>query len=90
MLCLFTVEVSNESCGDCIESVRVLLVDDDLAVLEMMQIALESRQFEVTPVAGVAEALTRINTDTFDVLVTDQRMPGDADGFTLVSAMRNA
>jgi len=76
--------------GDCMESIRVLLVDDDPAVLEMMQIALESRQFKVTPVAGVAEALTRINTDTFDVLVTDQRMPGEADGFTLVSAMRNA
>ena len=38
----------------------------------------------------MAEALARINTDTFDVLVTDQRMPGPADGFTLVSAMRSA
>jgi len=72
------------------EPIRVLLVDDDKAVLDMMQAALESRRFNVTPVAGVAEALGRINTDKFDVLVTDQRMPGDADGFTLVSAMRSA
>jgi len=56
----------------------------------MMQVALESRQFKVTPVAGVADALRCINTHTFDVLVTDQRMPGEADGFTLVSAMRSA
>jgi len=72
------------------EPIRVLLVDDDKDVLDMMQVALESRQFKVTPVAGVADALRCINTHTFDVLVTDQRMPGEADGFTLVSAMRSA
>ncbi|MGC1371051.1 MAG: response regulator [Candidatus Sulfotelmatobacter sp.] len=72
------------------EPIRVLLVDDDPAVLEMMQRSLEARRFKVTPVAGVAEALARISTHAFDVLVTDQRMPGPADGFTLVSAMRNA
>jgi len=70
--------------------IRVLLADDDKDVLDMMQVALESRQFKVTPVAGVADALRCINTHTFDVLVTDQRMPGEADGFTLVSAMRSA
>ena len=72
------------------EPIRVLLVDDDQAVLELMQRGLESQRFKVTPVTGVAEALARINTDSFDVLVTDQRMPGPADGFTLVSAMRSA
>jgi len=72
------------------EPIRVLLADDDKDVLDMMQVALESRQFKVTPVAGVADALRCINTHTFDVLVTDQRMPGEADGFTLVSAMRSA
>ena len=76
--------------GDDMEPIRVLLVDDDQAVLELMQRGLESQRFKVTPVTGVAEALVRINTDTFDVLVTDQRMPGPADGFTLVSAMRSA
>jgi len=72
------------------EPIRVLLAYDDKDVLDMMQVALESRQFKVTPVAGVADALRCINTHTFDVLVTDQRMPGEADGFTLVSAMRSA
>jgi CheY-like chemotaxis protein len=73
-----------------LEPIRVLLADDDDAVRDVMQAVLESRRFKVTAVAGVAEALARINTDTFDVLVTDQRMPGPADGFTLVSAMRSA
>lgn len=71
------------------EPIRVLLVDDDSDVLDMMQAALESRQFEVTSVTSVAEALSRIHTDTFDALVTDQHMPGPADGFTLVSAIRS-
>ena len=81
---------SAQAVGDDMEPIRVLLVDDDQAVLEMMQRGLESQRFKVTPVTGVAEALARINTDTFDVLVTDQRMPSPADGFTVVSAMRSA
>ena len=88
-LILLTIRLA-QVVGDDMEPIRVLLVDDDQAVLEMMQRGLESQRFKVTPVTGVAEALARINTDTFDVLVTDQRMPGLADGFTLVSAMRSA
>jgi ActR/RegA family two-component response regulator len=88
-LILLTIRLA-QVVGDDMGPIRVLLVDDDQAVLEMMQRGLESQRFKVTPVTGVAEALARINTDTFDVLVTDQRMPGPADGFTLVSAMRSA
>ena len=88
-LILLTIRLA-QVVGDDMEPIRVLLVDDDQAVLEMMQRGLESQRFKVTPVTRVAEALARINTDTFDVLVTDQRMPGPADGFTLVSAMRSA
>jgi DNA-binding response OmpR family regulator len=69
---------------------RVLLVDDDEAVLEMMSESLISKGFEVVPVGGVTEALKCIVTETFQVLITDLHMPNAGDGFTVISAMRHS
>ena len=69
---------------------RVLLVDDDDAVLEVMRLLLESNGFEVVAVGGVTEALKRIATETFQVLITDLHMPNAGDGFTVISAMRHS
>jgi DNA-binding response OmpR family regulator len=69
---------------------RVLLVDDDGAVRAMMKEGLERKGFEVATAASVTEALRRITTDTFDVLITDLHMPDPGDGFTVVSAMRHS
>ena len=69
---------------------RVLLVDDDDAVRDMMNATLESKGFEVVAVASVPDALKLIATETFDVLITDLHMPAAGDGFTVVSAMRHS
>jgi DNA-binding response OmpR family regulator len=69
---------------------RVLLVDDDHAVREMMNATLERKGFQVVAVATVTEALKLITTETFDVLITDLHMPNPGDGFTVVSAMRHS
>ncbi len=69
---------------------RILLVDDDDAVLEMMRLLLESKGFEVVAVGGVTEALKCIATETFHVLITDLHMPNAGDGFTVISAMRHS
>jgi DNA-binding response OmpR family regulator len=69
---------------------RVLLVDDDSAVLAMMTQGLERKGFEVVAASSVTEALTRIATESFDVLITDLHMPSPGDGFTVVSAMRHS
>lgn len=50
---------------------------------------LEHHAFLVTTAANVADALHLIDTETFDVLLSDLRMPGAGDGFTVVSAMRH-
>ena len=68
---------------------RVLLADDDDAVRSMLQVALERDGFEVVAVASVSDALSRIATETFDVLLSDLHMPHAGDGFTVVSAMRH-
>src|ERR1700686_712263 len=69
---------------------RVLLVDDDDAVREMMSSSLESKGFEVVAVGGVTEALKYIATESFEVLITDLHMPNAGDGFTVISAMRHS
>jgi DNA-binding response OmpR family regulator len=68
---------------------KVLLAEDDEAVRDMLQTSLERDGFEVTAVGSVCEALSRIATETFDVLLSDLHMPLAGDGFTVVSAMRH-
>jgi DNA-binding response OmpR family regulator len=69
---------------------RVLLVDDDDAVRAMMNATLERKGFDVVVAASVTEALKRITTESFDVLITDLHMPNPGDGFTVVTAMRHS
>jgi DNA-binding response OmpR family regulator len=69
---------------------KVLLVDDDDAVRNMMTETLEHRGFEVVAAASVTEALRHIATESFDVLLTDLHMPNPGDGFTVVTAMRHS
>jgi len=68
---------------------RVLLAEDDDSVRDMLRTSLERDGFEVVAVASVCEALSRIATENFDVLLSDLHMPLAGDGFTVVSAMRH-
>jgi CheY-like chemotaxis protein len=69
---------------------RLLLVDDDEAVLDGLKPILEAHEFEVTAASNVLDALKHITSQSFDVLLSDLHMPGAADGLTVVSAMRHA
>jgi len=69
---------------------RVLLVDDNDVLHQLMQKTLEDKDFEVISAANVTDALALIVTQSFDVLVTDLHMPGPGDGFSLVTAMRHS
>ncbi|MGD0759502.1 MAG: response regulator [Candidatus Sulfotelmatobacter sp.] len=69
---------------------RVLLVDDDDAVREMMSLTLEAKGFDVIAAASVSEALKLIVSETFDVLITDLHMPNPSDGFAVITAMRHS
>ena len=65
---------------------KLLLAEDDDEVRGVLQLALERGGFDVVAAAGVREALGRIASQDFDVLLSD--MPNAGDGFTVVSAMR--
>ena len=70
---------------------KVLLVDDDDAVRDMMTRTLESKGFGVVAAASVTEALRLTTTESFDVLITDLHMPSAGDGFSVAPrcAIRN-
>ena len=57
----------------------------DNSVWSILYSRFSSDDFEV--VATVREALSRIATEDFDLLLSDLHMPHAADGFTVVSAM---
>ena len=57
-------------------SARILVVDDDRSMCELLQVGLARRGFEVTWHTDAALALAAMSKDDFDVLVTDLNMPG--------------
>jgi ActR/RegA family two-component response regulator len=69
---------------------KLLLVDDEKALLESLAIILKMHDFDVTVANTVSDALRHISTQSFDVLLSDLHMPGAGDGLTVVSAMRHA
>jgi CheY-like chemotaxis protein len=66
---------------------KILLVDDNESIRESLKQVLEFNEFLVTTAADVSEAIHLIDTEPFDVLLSDLHMPGAGDGFTVISAM---
>jgi DNA-binding response OmpR family regulator len=70
--------------------VALLLVDDDDSVRSGLKSVLEAYGFRVTAESNARDALRRIATESFNVLLSDLHMPGAGDGLSLASAMRHA
>ena len=59
---------------------KILVVDDDKAILEMVKFALESEGFEVATATDGDEALNKVSKEKPDLIILDVMMPG-IDGF---------
>ncbi len=55
---------------------RVLIVDDERAMCEMIEADLRLRKFEPTWTTSPEEALEKLKSEDFQVLLTDLKMPG--------------
>jgi two-component system response regulator PilR (NtrC family) len=62
---------------------RVLIVDDEADILELLELALTRMGLQVECASGVQQALLRLNSTRFDLCLTDMRM-GDGDGLDVV------
>jgi DNA-binding NtrC family response regulator len=67
---------------------RILFVDDESVIRITLSAILSRYGFEVSTAATVAEALQKITSETFDVLLSDLNIGNPGDGLTVVSAMR--
>jgi two-component system nitrogen regulation response regulator GlnG len=66
---------------------RVLVVDDDRLIAEMVSRALRRRGVEASAVSTFDEALLRITSEPLTHLLTDARMPGGS-GIELAARAR--
>ena len=67
---------------------RLLLVDDEDVIRITLSVVLSRYDFEVSAAATVAEALQKITSEKFDILLSDLNIGNPGDGLTVVSAMR--
>jgi len=67
---------------------KILVVDDDAMITELLSMKLSAKGYEVENAAGGWEALTRLSNNQYDLLITDLMMP-DISGLTLLSLLKN-
>ncbi len=66
---------------------RVLIIDDDTALLDVLALAFEDAQHDVLTAADGAGGLAKIESQRPDAIISDVNMPG-IDGFTLCRRLR--
>ncbi len=72
--------------------IQILHVDDEPADLEITRVFLERETkgiFEIVSVLSVEEALEKLNSEHFDVVISDYKMPG-MNGIEFLEAVRNS
>src|SRR5881628_2421363 len=66
---------------------RILVVDDDEALLRLLSMRLSANGFAVTTCATGEEALTLAKREMFDLALTDLRLP-DRDGLSVLEELK--
>jgi DNA-binding response OmpR family regulator len=69
---------------------RILLVDDEVAVLLTLKAVLEISGFDVDTAASAREGVSRLHTREYHMLITDMRMENDVAGIEVIKAARSA
>jgi DNA-binding response OmpR family regulator len=69
-------------------SQRLLVVDDDRSIREIMQVSLEEEGYIVDTAVDAEEALEAIRRNAPDLLVLDVMLPGGMNGFDLAREIR--
>ncbi len=67
---------------------RILVVDDDEPIREILQAILENRFASVDTAGSGAEAIKKCSSERFDTVFLDVKMPGKYDGFKTFDELR--
>lgn len=69
---------------------RILLVDDDVAILLTLKAVLEISGFDVETAASAREAKARLRSNEYHMVITDLRMESETAGREVAAAARKA
>ena len=70
-------------------SARLLVVDDERSMREFLEILLRKEGYDVTTAGDVEAALVALDSDDFDLVISDIQMPGKS-GLDLLRSIREA
>lgn len=68
---------------------KILLIEDDISFCKLLEKFLVKKAYEVTIAFSAAEARLAIKKESFDLILTDLRLP-DSDGIGLMSEFKTA
>ena len=67
---------------------RILLVDDELAILLTLKAILEMNGFEVETASSSREAKQKLSAGVFSMVITDMRMETETAGYDVIRVAR--
>ena len=73
--------------GRDVKRYRVLLVDDDPLIHEMLELFLGKTEYLLSSATNAHDAMNVIDNDPPDILITDAMMPGES-GFSLIEKIK--
>jgi DNA-binding response OmpR family regulator len=68
---------------------RILIVDDELAILLTLKAVLEMNGFDVETATSAREAEQKLCSSKFEMVITDMRMENETSGFEVIHAARS-
>ena len=67
---------------------KILVIEDDLKILEVLELGLKEAGFTIDKATDGISGLEKIRTNLYDVVILDVMLPG-IDGLTLLSTIRS-
>jgi DNA-binding NtrC family response regulator len=67
---------------------RILLVDDELAILLTLKAILEMNGFEVETASSAREGIKKLEKSSFSMVITDMRMEHETAGYDVIRAAK--
>ncbi len=68
--------------------INILFVDDDKVTQKLVKGILNSAGYSVTTLSDPRDAFDRLNSEHFDIIITDANMPGGISGFDFIRTIR--
>ncbi|QAR33761.1 response regulator [Geovibrio thiophilus] len=67
---------------------RILIVDDAITMRQLVAATLKSAGYEVVDARDGKDAITKLENDRFNLIISDLNMP-NMDGITLIKEVKN-